>query len=333
VSDEGPAVPGGPREAKGIWKGWKLLLQLLLTILVTWFILRSVGFNLDQLGAFDLSRLEPDWVLLLLSCCLLFGAYLYAAGLWGLMIAELGATEMPVKSALRVFFLANLGRYLPGKLWQIAGLAYLARGEGIQASVATGAAVLGQAFSLSGATLLGAGVLLGNGEAGEAVSSQGWALFIVAVLLVVTASPRILKWCMNLWFRLARQSLPDKFTPGWTFGVRWMGLYALGWIGQGMGFWMLARGLGLDLGILAGVTSYAAAYMVGYLALFAPAGVGVREGLLVALLSPILGAGAAILAIVARLWATGVEMVAALAFGGGQLGTLMKKTSEEMRRQ
>jgi uncharacterized membrane protein YbhN (UPF0104 family) len=249
------------------------------------------------------------------------------------MIAEMGSSEMPVGSVLRVFFLANLGRYLPGKLWQIAGLAYLARGEGIQATVATGAAVLGQAFSLAGATLLGAGALLRKGGAGDVLLGQGWALVIVTLLLVVSATPRVLKGLLKLWFRLARQSVPGEFTPGWTFGVRWMGLYALGWIVQGLGFWMLARGLGFDLGILPGVTSYAAAYVIGYLALFAPAGIGVREGLLLALLGPILGAGAAILAIIARLWATGVEVAAALAFGGVYLRSLVKKRSEGVREE
>ncbi len=49
--------------------------------------------------------------------------------------------------------------------------------------------------------------------------------------------------------------------------------------------------------------------------LFAPAGIGVREGALIALLTPHLGAPAAgVLAIVARLWTTGVELVPAGAF-------------------
>ena len=36
---------------------------------------------------------------------------------------------MPVWTTVRVFMVANLGRYVPGKIWQIAGLAYLAKRE------------------------------------------------------------------------------------------------------------------------------------------------------------------------------------------------------------
>jgi hypothetical protein len=45
----------------------------------------------------------------------------------------------------------------------------------------------------------------------------------------------------------------------------------------------------------------------------------VREGFLILFLDPILGAGAAVLAVVARLWATLVELVPALILVRGYL--------------
>jgi uncharacterized membrane protein YbhN (UPF0104 family) len=49
--------------------------------------------------------------------------------------------------------------------------------------------------------------------------------------------------------------------------------------------------------------------------IFAPAGVGVREGFLVAFLTPFFGAGpSAVLALVARVWTTLVELLPAAAF-------------------
>jgi len=82
---------------------------------------------------------------------------------------------------------------------------------------------------------------------------------------------------------------------------------------QGGAFLALAYGLGMRLSVLDGLPAYPAAYVLGYLAVFAPAGLGVREGVLIAFLDPILGAGAAVLAVFARLWATAVELVLALA--------------------
>ena len=69
-------------------------------------------------------------------------------------------------------------------------------------------------------------------------------------------------------------------------------------------------------------SAFAAAYVVGYVILFAPAGLGVREGVLVFMLSPHLGAGTAgAVAAIARLWTTLVEIVPAAAFWGRRLTT------------
>lgn len=296
----------------------KLSFQLLLTGLLTWFILRAVSFNLDELGAYDLSSLDIRWGLLALSSLILLLAYLYSASLWGLMVREISGYEVGFMPALRVFFTANLGRYLPGKLWQIAGLAYLARGEGVPAASATGAAVLGQAFSLAGATLVGAGVLLKSGRGPDL--GGGWTAALVITLLVVVTFPSILKALLALWFRMARQKVPGGFRPDPAFGVRWMGLYGLGWILQGLAFWVLVRSLSADLALLEGLPAFPAAYVAGYLALFAPAGVGIRESLLVVFLGPELGRPeAAVVALIARLWTTVIEMVPALVLAGGYL--------------
>jgi uncharacterized membrane protein YbhN (UPF0104 family) len=80
-------------------------------------------------------------------------------------------------------------------------------------------------------------------------------------------------------------------------------------------FWVLVAGLGLDAAFLATASAFAAAYVLGYVMVFAPAGLGVREGFLIALLSPQLGAGpAGAVAVIARLWTTVVEIVPAAAF-------------------
>ncbi|MFH1765449.1 MAG: lysylphosphatidylglycerol synthase transmembrane domain-containing protein [Gemmatimonadota bacterium] len=310
----------------GLLRAGKLVFRLLLTGGVTWFILKAVGFSLEELRAFDLSSLALDWGLVAISSLVLLLAYLFSAGLWGLMVREIGGHEVGFVPSLRVFFTANLGRYLPGKLWQIAGLAYLAKGESVPPGPATGSAILGQAFSLAGATLVGAGVLLGSGR-GPTFGGV-WAAVFLLVLLLGATSPGILRAVLSLWFRLAKQDVPGGFRPDHAFGVRWMGLYAIGWGLQGLAFWILVRGMGFDLTLLEGVPAYPAAYVAGYVALFAPAGAGVREGVLVMVLGPILGAGAAVVALVARLWTTLVELLPALALAGGYLRSSRKGEQE-----
>jgi uncharacterized membrane protein YbhN (UPF0104 family) len=107
-----------------------------------------------------------------------------------------------------------------------------------------------------------------------------------------------------------------------------MGLYAIVWALQGLAFWVLTWGMGYRLTLVEGVPAYGAAYVAGYIALFAPAGIGVRESLLVVFLGPILGAGAAVVAVTARLWTTLVELIPAIVFATGYLGRSRKEKEE-----
>jgi uncharacterized membrane protein YbhN (UPF0104 family) len=60
------------------------------------------------------------------------------------------------------------------------------------------------------------------------------------------------------------------------------------------------------------VAAYAAAYAAGFLALLTPAGLGVREGVLVVALAPVLPAGPAlVVALVSRVWMMLVELAGA----------------------
>ena len=140
-------------------------------------------------------------------------------------------------------------------------------------------------------------------------------------MLLLLTIPSVLWGLVDLGFRLLRRTPPAGFRPDAAFGMRWMGLYAVGWVLQGGAFWLLAQSIGLPLSALGGIPAYSAAYLLGYVAVFAPAGLGVREGFLILFLGPILGAGAAALAVVARLWATVLELLPALVLAGGYLRT------------
>ncbi len=296
-------------------------LRFVLTVLVTWFIFRALGVSLEELKGYGPGALNPRWGLLCLATVTLLLAYLFSAALWGLMVREMGGPELPTPTALRVFFTANLGRYLPGKVWQVAGLAYLARGEGVSAGTATGAAILGQAFSLVGATLVGAGVLLRNG--GVVGAGGGWVAAGVLVLLAVATFPALLRPLLaRVLGRGEGTTYPGPLWPDQAFGVRWVGLYAVSWVLQGGAFWLLALGLGVGLAGIQGLAVFPAAYLLGYIAVFAPAGVGVREGALVFLLAGAPGPAATLVALVARLWTTVVELGVAAILGVGYLKRL-----------
>ena len=91
--------------------------------------------------------------------------------------------------------------------------------------------------------------------------------------------------------------------------------YSVAWIGYGLAFWLFVRAVvpDTDLGLIAAVGIFNAAYQIGYLALFAPGGFGPRELILQVMLVPFVGPIAPALAVMARLWAIVLEGIAALA--------------------
>lgn len=287
---------------------------------MTWFIVDRVGLGLGELQALGPGAWLPQHPLgaVAASLLLLLG-YFFSAALWGRIVSDLGGPAIPAGEAVRLFMIANLGRYVPGKVWQIAGLAALARGRGVSAATAMGAAVLGQGIALAAATLVGVWAMLEGGEA-----MRRWGL--VAIVLVVggvalAAVPAVFRWVAGLWFRVARQDAPEGL--GSVHGMRWVVLYVLNWMLYAFSFWLLVASFGHRVDILPVASAFAAAYVLGYLAVFAPAGIGVREGVLTALLTPHLGLGpAAAVAIIQRVWTTVVEVVPAGAFWARHMSTL-----------
>jgi hypothetical protein len=295
-----------------------LALQLLLTALVTVFILRKMGLGTEDFAALDLAEWRPHWGWLALSCVVLLAGYLTSAAIWRTMVVGLGGPKLPLAKASETYLVANLARYLPGKVWQIAGLAVLALREGVPVAVSTAAAVLGQALALGGAALVGAGAFWSRD-----VSLGPWSLFFlgsaVALVLLVLIPP-LQRAALRAWFRLAGHS---ELSPGasGTAMLEWLGLYALNWVLYGAAFWIFVRSYELPGPPVLIASAFAAAYLLAYAAVFAPAGIGVREGFLVVFLSPVMGATQAFgLSILARIWMTAVEVIPAGALWALHLG-------------
>jgi hypothetical protein len=288
-------------------------------VLVTWFIVDRVGLELAELRDVERSVWIPGPLLFTTASLLLLAAYFMSAALWGRIVGELGGPRLSARDAVPIFMIANLGRYVPGKVWQIAGLAALARGKGVAPATAAGAAVLGQGVAVIGAMAVGVGALLAGPEAYRPWGIVGLAS--VVVLAGLLAVPRVSVGLARAWFRLARSDArPDL---GDAHMLRWLALYTLNWALYAASFWVLVLSLGFGDGSPVAVGSaFAAAYVLGYAMIFAPAGLGPREGFLIVFLTPHLGAAAAgVVAIVARVWTTLVEIVPAAAFWIGHLAS------------
>ncbi len=275
---------------------------------MTWFIVSRLGPGVEELRAMGPGTWRLSSVPLSASVVVLLAGYFMSAAIWGRIVSDLGGPSLNSRVAVPMFMAANLGRYLPGKLWQIAGLAALARRHDVPVATATAAAVVGHGTGLVAATALGTFALLSSPDPYPFWGTA--ALAALGVGLMAAMFPAVHRRVLGAWFRLARAEEPQGLGPGQ--GIRWLLMALASWLVYALAFTLLVTGLGLSVTPWVAGSAFAAAYVLGYLMIFAPAGLGPREGFLILFLAPHVGGGAAgLIAVVARVWTTTVEVVPA----------------------
>jgi uncharacterized membrane protein YbhN (UPF0104 family) len=268
-----------------------------------WYLAR----NWNQVEAYAWSF---RWSRLLLGSLCVAIAYSLFVVLWRQLLRAFGE-RLTLADAHRIWYFGNLARYVPGKVFQLAGTAYLARAKGVPGSTTVAASVLAQVFVVGSAVVVAIAALGGGSLPGPT-----WLPLVILVglaALVFTPLFDIVQAALIRW-------RPDTLSAVPSFGTRQRGALAAGyiisWFFFGAGFYLFLSGLTVvaveDLWPLVGVS--AAGYAAGWLAIFAPGGIGVREGVYALLLARFLPpSAAAAAAILSRLWLTAVEIAVAAA--------------------
>jgi uncharacterized membrane protein YbhN (UPF0104 family) len=222
--------------------------------------------------------------------------------------------DAPWLPSTLVAWISPLGKYLPGKVGAALGAIWIYRRFGIRATVGATVLLLATGSALSAGFVFLLPYWLGVGDPGEsfsAVALPAWAVMFVGLLF---SYPPLFFAPFNwLLGRLGRPQL-DLIAPF----LGYLRLVALG-VGQlflsGLAFWLVVNGV-TDVALrdwyhLA--AAYTVAGIVGLFAIFAPGGLGVREGMLLLLLeSSINGAELALAVILMRIGVIIAELLLAL---------------------
>lgn len=288
--------------------GARRLLTALLVAAAFFFLGREIVRNLDQLRSF---RWEVRPGLLLLSMALLSLVFLWGVVVWRALLVRFGV-EVPFRALARTWFLSNLSRYIPGVVWQFVSLAQLGSSVGLSPSATVASLLVQMGFLLLSAGVLGVWLLPTAlaGELGALLPVLRWS----APLTLLVVHPAVMRAGLRGAERVTRRPMPE-WRGRWLDGVWILLLSAAAWVLYGVAFYLfLDAFVPLPLSALPAVTAMnALAFIVGYLAFFAPGGLGFKEGALALLLAGIVpGAVAASLAVVARLWTIAAEVGPAL---------------------
>ena len=226
---------------------------------------------------------------------------------WRVLLAAFGS-PLATRPAARVMFIGQLGKYLPGSIWPVVAQMELGTAHRVPRHRSASASVLTMLFCLL-AGLLAALVTL---PFTPGARSYRW-VFLAAPVLLICLFPQVLNRILDRLLRLARRPALEQPLSGRAVAgaLAWA---LVTWVCFGLQIWLLATRLGAPYGraALLSVGGFAFAWCVGFVVVFAPAGAGIRELLLIATLGPMLGVGkATAVALVSRVLMTAGDLITA----------------------
>jgi glycosyltransferase 2 family protein len=207
---------------------------------------------------------------------------------WQVLLAGLGS-PLRTTAAGRILFIGQLGKYIPGSVWPVLAQMELGARAKVPRPRSATASILTMLLSLLTGLLTAAVTLPFARQSGDYL----W-VFLVVPVIAVCLHPKVLNPLLNKLLKLAKRPPLDQPLTGRVLA------HALAWaftacIFNGLQIWILVEKFGAPAGktALIALGGYAFAWCVGFVIVIAPAGAGVRDVLLVAALSPVIGTGPA----------------------------------------
>lgn len=234
--------------------------------------------------------------------------------------------RLPIAEALRVFLVSQIGKYVPGSVWPVLAQMEMARDRGFSRVKAATASVVSMLVGVVTASVASVLVIFSGGQ--EALRDYWYVGFIPPVGLLLLAPP-ILSRLLRILGRVVRRPMESVSLNGGAMlvSILWAMLM---WLAFGLHTWTILKDLSpqSSSGIMSSTGAFALAWVVGFLFIVAPAGVGIREAVLVLALGGTLGRPDALaFAIVSRVLLTIVDLV------GAGIGLLVPKAKQETGQQ
>jgi len=237
---------------------------------------------------------------LIASILFLFAGFLSNAFCWKKYLSKAGY-PVNFKQSVSASGLSVFGKYIPGKVWTIVGRAvYLAERTPYSWKELSSLSLNAQFLSLwAGLTVGIAGLfILKKGHV------WGWPIFLLWLLLSgIVFSPIVHRTTEKIIRFFIKRKIVLPSPSGWS-AVSLLPWFVLDWFLWGVGFYLFVWSLSDIAPDFSVVFGFAHAATLGILSVFAPGGLGVREGILVGYLgfSGISILDATTISVSARLW-------------------------------
>jgi uncharacterized membrane protein YbhN (UPF0104 family) len=228
---------------------------------------------------------------------------------WQVLVDHLGAPIGYARGA-QICLVGQLGKYVPGSVWAYLLQMELGRKAGLARARIFTASLVQLGIGIVAALALS---LLAVREV--FVNSPYAAWLIVAIPIgLIALYPKILTWGTSLVLKVLRRNPLDR-PLGWRTVGKVFGASAGAWVLQGVHLWLLANSVGAPGfgGLIVCIGAMAVAMTAGTFAFVLPSGAGVRELVMVGVLTASgISAGQALaFAVVSRVMFTVADLLTA----------------------
>lgn len=304
---------------KTVLKIIKIVFGVLAVIFIAWYLYKNrVEFS-EKLMSVDLG---------VFIFALMF-YFVYKLSLAALFhyITKINGCAIPFRKALAAYLISIFGKYIPGKVFMLAARLTFYEEENAPLSRVTVCFFIENICTLLGAAMLF--ILSLFFFPNELLQKYSWLTILLIAAFFVCIHPRIINAALKVVGKIFKKSLeiPMKYSQILKVVLMFIG----NWLIVGFGFFILVRSVNPAVGwnemlFCAGIFGISA--IMGILAIFAPSGLGVREGIILAGLMMIMPeSDAAVISVISRLWQTIAELT--LAAGAVAVTLLTKKRKKE----
>lgn len=274
----------------------KYALFILVVATVGYYYFLELSANIQELA-----RVEYVLNGFYLVLAMVFGllSYCVDAAIWKKIIGRQETERhIKLKKIIAILYTTALLRYLPWVGWTyVAQISWFAKHGIAKTAIITANLVIIAQFAMVSVYLLLGYLAVYS----DVVPSYALVLLVVTAVMfnvaLISFSQRLFGKLTSLVKRFTGVPVrPVVFPPGLMLSIQ--GVSTLGWLLAVFAVYFLAKGVGLPV-VVADLLPIAAAlvtsWLAGYLAVFAPGGLGVREGVMLVMLQPAVAAQTALL--------------------------------------
>lgn len=290
-------------------KAFYKIISLVVLVAIIYFLFDSLIANWEKIKDYDFTF---NYFYLAISILFLTAAFAFLPYAWNRILKAVNNNQgLSYKKALKIYTYSDFGKYLPGKVWTLLGKIYLGAQEGLPKKVLSVSSYLDAILALLASLIVG---LLGVAFYLIDISLVYFSASIIAVILgLIFIHPKIFYSLFNIILKkINKEPIPQEDFISYDQILDLLSTYFIVSILYILAFFFLIGSLfGLQLdSFLITASSYLLGSSLGTIAVFAPSGVGVREGVMVVILKSIFSLPMAIfISFVARIWFTVCQLL------------------------